>query len=438
MTPADDVTSSTPAVSEPVSEPDGGGRPTRRSELADPGVVAGRRVALVLATSTGGVGRHVHSLAGHLHAAGADVRVFGPAATEDLFGFTRLGVAFGPIDIAAGLRPTRDAAAVLALRHRTTGFDLIHAHGLRAGLVAVLGSAGRTAPVVVTWHNLAPGALPVPATAAATSTSPRPAGAGITGSGRPGGSGWSGPARHVLTGRLERLVARRAEVTLGVSADLVARAWALGGRDVRLAPVGAPPLPPPSRSRDDVRAELGAGDRPLVLAIGRLHPQKGYDILVAAAARWRDRDPVPLVVVSGSGPLRDELAAAITRTGAPVRLLGRRDDIADLLAAADVAVLPSKWEARSLVAQEALRAGLPLVTTRVGGLPGLVGDAAVLIPPDDVPALDAAVRRLLASPRDRAALAARARAQAATWPTEADTAGQVAAVYAELLGPSAG
>ena len=70
----------------------------------------------------------------------------------------------------------------------------------------------------------------------------------------------------------------------------------------------------------------------------------------------------------------------------------------DLLAAADLAVVTSDWEARQLFAQEALRAGVPLVATAVGGLPDLVGDAAVLVPPGDVDALDAAVRELLGRP----------------------------------------
>jgi glycosyltransferase involved in cell wall biosynthesis len=74
---------------------------------------------------------------------------------------------------------------------------------------------------------------------------------------------------------------------------------------------------------------------------------------------------------------------------------------------------------------------VPLVTTAVGGLPGLVDDAAVLIPPDDVDALDTAVRELLADPAKLADYAARGPVQAATWPTENDTVDAVRAVYAE-------
>src|SRR5664279_3135952 len=148
---------------------------------------------------------------------------------------------------------------------------------------------------------------------------------------------------------------------------------------------------PAAAAPGQVRAELGADGRPLVLCVARLHPQKGLGTLVAAAAAWRAREPVPLTVIAGSGPLEPVLRAQVEAAGLPVRLLGRRTDVADLLAAADVVVLPSRWEARALAAQEALRAGRPLVATAVGGLPALLGNAAVLVPPDDPAALAAAV-----------------------------------------------
>jgi len=200
-----------------------------------------------------------------------------------------------------------------------------------------------------------------------------------------------------------------------------------------MAPVAAVAGAPSTRDPADVRIELGAAG-PLVLAVARLHPQKALDVLVDAAARWRDRAPTPLVVVAGSGPEEAALRARVARTGAPVRLLGHRTDVPDLLAAADVAVVTSRWEARQLFAQEAMRAGVPLVATAVGGLPGLVRDGAVLVPPGDVDAVDRAVRELLDDPDRAAALAERGRQVAATWPSESDTVAGVAAVYAELLG----
>jgi glycosyltransferase involved in cell wall biosynthesis len=249
-----------------------------------------------------------------------------------------------------------------------------------------------------------------------------------------------GPRAAVLRAA-ERTTVRSADLVLAASGDLADNARRLGARDVRVAPVSAPPLPPVRRTAAEVREELGVEPgRPLVVAVGRLHPQKGYDVLLDAAALWAADprlSPAPLVAVAGSGPLHDELAARIRDEKLPVTLLGRRDDVADLLTAADVCVLPSRWEARSLTAQEALRCGTPLVATRTGGLPELLGDAAALVPVGDAPAFAEAVTAVLTDPGRAAGLAAAGRVQAAGWPDEEGTAGQLVAVYRELLGAPA-
>ncbi|TDC80939.1 glycosyltransferase [Micromonospora sp. KC606] len=361
-------------------------------------------VVLLLASSTGGVGQHVRSVARGLTAAGASVLVCGPAATQDQFDFNGVGARFTPVEIPASPTPA-DSRAVAALRRALAAetVQVVHAHGLRAGLVAAL--ARPAAPVVVTWHNAV----------------------------------LAGGLRGQLSRLAERIVARSVRVALGASTDLVARAAALGAADARFAPVAAPPLPAPRRRRAAVRAEFGvAADQPLILSVGRLHPQKRYDVLVDAAARWRVRIPPPVVVVAGSGPAYLQLAARISAARAPVTLLGHRTDVADLLAGADVAVVTSDWEARQLFAQEALRAGVPLVATAVGGLPELVGDAALLVPAGDVDAVDAAVRCLLDDASLRADLARRGTERAATWPDEEDTVAALVALYMEVAPDHAG
>jgi glycosyltransferase involved in cell wall biosynthesis len=355
-------------------------------------------VALVLASSTGGIGQHVASLARGLHATGCEVLVCGPAATDDLFGFTASGVAFVPVEIPAN-PGAQDAGAIRQLRSALASrpIDVVHAHGLRAGFVAGLARPG--VPLVVTWHNavLAKG------------------------------------LRGQASALVERIVARTATLTLGASDDLVARAQALGARHARLGAVAAPTLAPAKRGRSAVRAEFRLRpETPLILSVGRLHPQKRYDLLVDASARWRELNPAPVVVVAGSGPSYMSLAQRSSERHAPFSLLGRRTDVPDLLCGADLAVVTSDWEARQLFAQEALTAGVPLIATAVGGVPGLVDDAAMLIPPGDVDALDNAVRQMLGDPRLRADYAARGPVQAATWPTEADTVAAVRAAYAEV------
>jgi glycosyltransferase involved in cell wall biosynthesis len=358
------------------------------------------RVMLVLASSTGGIGNHVASLAEGLAAAGVQVFVAGPAAAEKLFRFTDRGATFTPIEIPPNLRPS-DVRVVRSLRQLLARVQpqIVHAHGLRAGLASAL--ARPACPLVVTWHNA--------------------------------------PLRRGLRGRVhmlvERIVGRAATVTLCASSDLVTRARAVGATDVRLAPVAAPALRRTRRSRAAVRSSLGvADDALLVLSVGRLHPQKGYGTLIEAAARWRDLKPVPRVIIAGEGPSFLDLAAQISERRAPVTLLGHRNDVGDLLEAADLAVVTSVWEARQLFAQEALIAGVPLIATAVGGIPELVGEAAELIPPSDVDALDQAFRRLAGDPAARQKLALAGTEKAATWPDEQTTVDNALALYAELAG----
>ncbi len=363
--------------------------------------LAGRCIAQVLATSTGGVGTHIRAILPGLRSAGAILRVCGPPATDDLFGFAQVGAEFRSVPIASGLHPIADAGALFRLRAALRGQDLVHAHGLRAGLLSVL--ARPRAPVVVTVHNAlldAPG------------------------------------IKRRISAALERLVLRRADVVLTASLDLAEHARSVGARDVRPAPVSAPPLPAAVRGRAAVRAELGVPDSaPLLLAVGRLHRQKGYDTLLAAARTWRGRSDGLRVVIAGDGPLHQEMAEQVEREQLPVALLGRRRDVPDLLAASDIVVLTSRWEARALVAQEALRSGRPLIATAVGGIPELTGSrAGILIPPNDPDALDAAVTDLVSDPDRVAAMVVAGHAAAAQWPTLDDTVQQLCALYGELLG----
>ncbi len=373
----------------------------------------GRHVVEVLATSAGGVGSHVRSLLPALQEAGATVTVAGAPATEELFGFTGAGAAFAPVGISAGLAPLADRRAVAQLRRATAGADLVHAHGLRAGLVAALArrlarrpERGAARPLVLTLHNaLQEG---------------------------------SGPRQWLLR-RAEGWTVRGADVVLAVSGDLAANARLLGAPDVRLSPAYAPPRPPAARTAQQVRAELGVEDgRALVVAIGRLHPQKGYDVLLDAVSRWAG-DPrlpsTPLVAVAGDGPLESELAARIAAERLPVRLLGRRGDVADLLIAADLCVLPSRWEGSPFTGQEALRSGTPLVATRAGGMPELFGDGAAFVPVGDPGALAEAVVELLTDPVRSAALVEAGRRQAAAWPDSGASTRRALGVYRELLGP---
>src|SRR5262249_40940421 len=118
--------------------------------------------------------------------------------------------------------------------------------------------------------------------------------------------------------------------------------------------------------------------------------------------------------------------------GLPVRLLGRRHDLPELLAAADLLVLPAGTGSCAVLAHEARYARVLLVAPDEPGVPELVGDAAEFFPPDDAEALAAAVVRLLTDPARRKLLKDRAEAHLAHCPTEDQTVAQVLSVYDEL------
>ena len=376
------------------------------------------KVAFVLGTSTGGTARHVRMLAAGCAARGVPAEVFGPAQTDRDFAFSAQA-SFTPVEIADRPRVRHDLRAIARLRRLAAAWrpDAVHAHGLRAGALTAMALAfvrpdayhPRPA-LVVTVHNA-------------------PAAAGVTGA---------------IYRVLGRIVARRADSVLCVSPDLEERMRAAGARRVGRAIVPAPaspgPAPPPPAGQPaDVSAETPAAPdgRPVVLAVGRLALQKGFATLLEASASWRDLEPAPLLVIAGEGPLEAGLRSTAARLGVDARFAGHRDDVPALLAGAAVFVLPSVWEGQPLVLQEALRAAVPIVATRVGGVPDLTGeDAALLVPAGDAPRLADAVRAVLTDP----ALAARLRKAAAerghALPGEDDAVTAALAAYGAITGTS--
>ena len=148
-----------------------------------------------------------------------------------------------------------------------------------------------------------------------------------------------------------------------------------------------------------LRRELGLEQGRIVLMAARLHPEKGYEILLRAMQLLKPRVEGLVLLIAGTGALESHYRL-LTRTlglEGVVRFLGFRRDLPDLMAAADVVVLPSLAEAFGLVLAEAIYLGKPVVATRVGGIPEGVEDGVdgVLVAPGDAAALAEALERVL-------------------------------------------
>jgi glycosyltransferase involved in cell wall biosynthesis len=165
-----------------------------------------------------------------------------------------------------------------------------------------------------------------------------------------------------------------------------------------------------------------------------VRPVKGFDVLVEAAALLRPSFPELRVLILGYGPPADvaKLRSLVTALGLgrSVELLGNRRDVADFVAAADVAVCASRWEGSSLSLLEYMEAGKPIVATAVGGNPGLLdGAGATLVEADDPAGIAAAVSDLLEDPGRAAAMGAANRARRRERFALGDMVARVEALY---------
>ncbi|PKY73596.1 glycosyl transferase family 1 [Actinomyces oris] len=367
--------------------------------------VGRRRILQVCGSAAGGVRAHLADCARLLAADGHDVIVEAPAAVLD-------GLDIGPAraePLEIGPRPSlNDTLAVARLRRLGRRADVLHAHGLRAGALAALALGrrrrGRTR-LVVTLHNLTVG----------------------------------GRLTTLVGDRLERLIARRADLVLAVSPDLAERAKDLGTPHVELAIIPAvPPQQPAEPGASDAAAAEDAWPRSgaRLLTVARLAPQKGLPLLLEAAAILsREVDAGRLTAftwaLAGDGPGREQAAERIAAEQLPVTLLGRRSDAPALMEVADVVVQTSLWEGQPLTIQEALRAGTAIVATDVGGTAVTARGGAVLVDPQ-AQAIAEALRTLLSDPEARTRAAERAQAAARGLPGLEDLAAQLRQTVLDL------
>ncbi|MEM7225265.1 MAG: glycosyltransferase [Pseudomonadota bacterium] len=181
--------------------------------------------------------------------------------------------------------------------------------------------------------------------------------------------------------------------TKGIVAHVVNHGWPAARAHYMPNFASIEPAPPVPRDGLDTPA-----DAPLLLAMGRLHRAKAFDTLLRALAS----EPRAYLWLAGEGPLRDELEALAHELGVMprVRFLGWRDDRAALIGAADICLVPSRYEPLGNVCLEAWAAGRPLVAAASAGPSELITDGAdgLLVPIDDAAALAQAITRVIDGP----------------------------------------
>ncbi|WP_439649772.1 glycosyltransferase family 4 protein [Gymnodinialimonas ulvae] len=179
-------------------------------------------------------------------------------------------------------------------------------------------------------------------------------------------------------------------------------------------------------------------DPPRILSVGILHPRKGHDTLLQALARMTDLDWRATIVGGPHDPAHAKALATLVETldlGDRVTLAGRvaQEDLDPLYAQATLFTLATRYEGYGIVFDEALARGLPIVSCATGAVPQTVPEGAgLLVPVGDVPALSAALRRVLSDPETRAAMTVAAQTAGAALPTWADTARTASSVLNAL------
>jgi len=214
---------------------------------------------------------------------------------------------------------------------------------------------------------------------------------------------------------IQRILASAVDCYIGVSRDVVRRlgqTFGVPARKLRMVHNGVPLHHFDVPVDNALRATLGVGvEQRIVLTIGRLVQQKGHRYLLQAAARV----PNAVFVLLGDGPEQSALEAQASALGVRNRVvfLGYRQDVPDLLACADLLVLPSLFEGLPLSVLEAMAAGKPVIATDVGGTSEVIEpeQTGLLVPPANPGALAGAIRRVLFDRRlaERLALTGKAR-----------------------------
>ncbi len=266
------------------------------------------------------------------------------------------------------------SGSVTALRSlRATNADVIVTRATSAHGLGMLAARGRPAKWIVNWH--------------------RPDGLRLA------------PRRTLIL----RCILPLADAVIAVSESQVPELLGLGvSREAIHVIHNGTDFPEARTNRLDMRRALGLNDGEVaVLFAGRLEAQKRADVFIESLALAQRTHPSIVGLLAGDGPLDADLRRQAHHTAANVRFLGRRNDMPEIIGAADVLALTSDREALPYIVLEAMAGGLPIASTSVGAVPRVVTpEAGVTIPPGDAVAFAEALGKLAADSALRSTLGA--------------------------------
>lgn len=328
---------------------------------------------LLLSTSMGmgGADKQLLSAAQEMRSRGREVLIvsltpLGPMGREA----RSLGI---PIESLEMRRGVPDPRGLLRLGRMVRAWrpDVLHSHMVHANLMArVIRLFVRVPAVVSTIHNI-----------------------------------YEGGRLRMLAYRLTNAMVDHVTIVSEAAADRFVADGIVPRKLLSVVPNGVDPdlfRNVPATVRESLRRSIGLEGEFAWLAVGRFEIAKDYPNMLRAFAQVRDRHPQAVLLLVGRGSLQEETEAMVRELnlGGAARFLGVRQDVPELMSAADGYVMSSAWEGMPMVLLEAAAAGLPIVTTMVGGNHEVVRDeeSGFLVPPRDHEALALAMLRLMEVP----------------------------------------
>jgi len=377
-----------------------------------------RKLLYVARPQTGGMSRHLQALIAHF-SKGWDICVAAPSALLPPVGRADSALKYVKLTLDGHLAPRRDIAVFLQLAKicRQERAGLIHAHGYKAALVTLPAARLFRVPVLITVHNSllysGQSALPESCFQRALKRLDLLA------------------ARYIVVSE----ALRQELLALGINPQKIVRIY--NGIDTCKF---APNMPGREKWDEEVKEELSLllGLPGLkVGAAGRLVFHKGLDLFIRAAARLAQRYTDVLFFIAGEGPERAKLESLCEILGMRERIffLGHVSQMPAYLSCLDLFVQPSRSEGLSLSLLEAGATGLPLIASAVGGIPEIIrhGETGLLVPAEDVIALEKAMSWLISQPRNREKLGLEAAADIRSRFAEENMLRETEKVYEEIV-----